>query len=474
MAKFNDNQRLLMIGGAGLGLALLACGGVYWVYGQIDEVQQQITAKRQQIAGAEAKIKNIPGLEKDVIILRENVGEYTKILPEERELTDFLRTVTLFKQQSGVRIEEVKDEKDKSDAKFNLFTYKIRFTGTIWQFMKFLNCFESDERFLRVSEFNVSTGAGRRGATGGIEGDVVHKGEMKVETYVYTGAKSGNKAGAVNIVAYETKRDKLSEEIWQNRQLIRLEKYEFRDARGRRDILVDPRQGPGRSADTVPIETQQKTVESFAERVSQLVQVFERSRSDSLTFLERYKIEKKLRDELATLQAQIEEVRIKDMITWQPLRQRWNIEVEQPFESVYASVFGASDDPNGGAALAIEEMESLLAQMRKDFRNDELVQLRDRFESVQSKLDVAAQDPRFDLALEIGALYKKAGIALEFGQITLDITGVVVNGAGRSGLLINGDVYEEGDYLTDSLLLQRVGREEAEFVFKGFTVIKGY
>lgn len=473
MAKFNDNQRVLITAGAGVALSLLACGGVYWAYGEVEKVQQQITQKRQEISVAEGKIKQIAQLEKDVIVLRENVGEYIKILPEERELTEFLRTITQFRQQSGVTIQSVQDQKGVSKGKFSLFKYNIKFRGTVWQFMKFLNCFESDERFLRIATFKLSSGA-RGNSEAGIEGDVLHEAQMAVETYVYTGQKRGKTAGAVNIVAYEAKRDKLSEEIWQDRQLIRLEKYEFRDARGRRDIFVDPRQGPGLSSDRVPIDEQKETVETFASRIQELDQVYERSRNDSLTFLDRYKIEKKLRDDITELQERIDEVRIKDLITWQPLRQRWSNEVVAPFERIRKLVIGDPLGGDAGLALPVEDMEALLAAMRKDMRDDDLVAARERYEAVQSKLEVEPQDPRFDLCIELGALYKKSGIALDFAQITLDITGVVVNGSGRSGLLINGDVYEEGDYLTDTLLLQRVGREEAEFIFRGFTVVKSF
>ena len=49
---------------------------------------------------------------------------------------------------------------------------------------------------------------------------------------------------------------------------------------------------------------------------------------------------------------------------------------------------------------------------------------------------------------------------------------VVVFDEGRSGLLVNGKVYEEGEYLEESLLLKNVGREHADFVFKGFVVRK--
>jgi hypothetical protein len=69
-------------------------------------------------------------------------------------------------------------------------------------------------------------------------------------------------------------------------------------------------------------------------------------------------------------------------------------------------------------------------------------------------------------------LYLRANIALEFSSQKLDINGVVVNDDGRSGLILNGSVYQEGDYVSDELLIKAVGREQIEFVYKGFTLVK--
>ena len=61
-----------------------------------------------------------------------------------------------------------------------------------------------------------------------------------------------------------------------------------------------------------------------------------------------------------------------------------------------------------------------------------------------------------------------------FVKIPLEISGVVVQENGKSGLLVNGQSYEEGDYLTTSLLLKSVGREHAEFIYKGYSVKKSW
>jgi hypothetical protein len=69
-------------------------------------------------------------------------------------------------------------------------------------------------------------------------------------------------------------------------------------------------------------------------------------------------------------------------------------------------------------------------------------------------------------------LAEKTRVALEFSTLKLNIQGVCVNQDGKSGLILNGTVYQEGDYIDPNLLVKAVAAEHVEFVFKGFTVVK--
>jgi hypothetical protein len=48
----------------------------------------------------------------------------------------------------------------------------------------------------------------------------------------------------------------------------------------------------------------------------------------------------------------------------------------------------------------------------------------------------------------------------------------VVSHGGRSGVLLNGEVYEEGDYISDDLLVKTVEEEQVWFVFRGLTLVR--
>ena len=94
MASWNTRKQLIAIGSGSFAICALAVAGVYYAEGLIEEVEAQIAQKKELIAIAEAKIEKIPSIEKEVIILRENLQEYVKILPDTKELTNFRKLDT--------------------------------------------------------------------------------------------------------------------------------------------------------------------------------------------------------------------------------------------------------------------------------------------------------------------------------------------------------------------------------------------
>ena len=69
------------------------------------------------------------------------------------------------------------------------------------------------------------------------------------------------------------------------------------------------------------------------------------------------------------------------------------------------------------------------------------------------------------------AFRRQEGLAAQV-PLDLDVQGVVVNGTGRSGVLMNGEVFEEGDYIADDLLVKMVEEEQIWFVFRGLTLVR--
>ena len=103
MTNWTQKKQLMSIACATGLVCSAAAGGVYYVSGLIAEVEAEVTLKRGELKVADTKIAKIPSLEQEVVILRENLGEYVKILPDDDQLNEFVRMVNRFGGQSGVR-----------------------------------------------------------------------------------------------------------------------------------------------------------------------------------------------------------------------------------------------------------------------------------------------------------------------------------------------------------------------------------
>jgi hypothetical protein len=302
-------------------------------------------------------------------------------------------------------------------------------------------------------------------------GETEHKISMVVETYVYSGA---NKNKNVNIPNYASKRDRLRDRIVANALSIKLRKFEYRGAQGRRDVFVDPRQSAASvAAGSNPLEVQKGRIDRFAAEVQALREVFQRARDERLTYLERAKLEKTLREKLGEIQAGIADVTERQLITWPPYQLKWNNEVLQPLADVQREISQSSELVRD-QFLAKEQLQQLLELLTEEMKQGNLDAVRERYATVQDKLGVDAEDERYPLVERIEMIMLCAETITEFSNLRLEIDGVVVNQEGRSGILVNGQVVEEGEYLSDDLVLKAVAAESAEFVYKGFVVVKSW
>lgn len=473
MKRLTDNQRLVAIGAATVVLCGIAGAGVYWAKGEAETLRTQMQQTEQQIAVAETKIKKIPELEKQVIILRENLKEYVKILPEKQELNTFLRSVQQFIAQSGVDMERSTPGRSagRKGAEFEEWTYTFDMKASLWQFLKFANSFENYERFVKIKSFQLTTGAAEQRTDDNVEdADVQHRINMMVETYVYTGNAKGSDLVIPN---YAAKQQALAEEILRNLQAIRIDRYDFRDQRGRRDIFVDPREFSygNRDGAGMPLQQQKKLLDDFGEEVARLQTLQKRTREDGITIFERYNLERELKTGLVEIRKKVGELDQQKVISYQPFKYQWVKRVSQPIE-VLARELESDGRPQDDHFLQRKEIEALLATMTNDLTTGEMQAAKDRFDAVQDRLRVPPEDDRAPLVDKARDLYLRANVALEFSSQKLDINGVLVNDDGRSGLILNGTVYQEGDYVSDELLVKAVGREQVEFVYKGFTLVK--
>ncbi|MCC6670547.1 MAG: type 4a pilus biogenesis protein PilO [Planctomycetes bacterium] len=472
MKKLNEKQKLLIVAGSAVLLCGLAGAGVWWAKDLAQQERDSVAAVRTQIQAAEAKIAKIPALERDVIILRECVHEYVKILPEERELSNFLRATNQFARQAGVVLDQAVPGKASAaggSSKFDRYTYSLQFKGTLWQFMRFTNFFESYERFVNVRNFSLTADNRRKGSPQPGE-DAIHQVQMTLETYVYTGTQKGKD---VQIPNYANKKANLREDIFRNLTGMRRDRYEFKDQRGRRDIFVDPREPSGPvDKQGVPLLHQKKIIDEFTAQVQQLKGISQRAKDPAITIIERMQLERTLKQSLEEMRTKIADVNDKGLISFLPYRLHWT-------KQVVEQVDGLANDLARGAAsndryLSELEIKQLLDTMRAAMINGDWEVAKQAYENSAERLDVPRTDPRHRAVVGVMQLYERTKAALEFSQLKLEIKGVAVSGNGRSGLILNGEVLQEGEYVNDNLLIKSVGREQVEFVFKGFTIVKTF
>lgn len=470
MAQRNQKKQILLICGSAAAVCALAIGGVYYADGQIDEIQQQIEQKRQEISAAEAKILKVPGLEKDVVVLRENLGEYVKILPDNKNLNDFLRSLNDFEKQSGSRGLRLSQKGNpKAIGRFSMIEYSTQMTGTLWEILRFMNLIESYERFVNISEFAIATG-GRGAQEATRDGDEIHTLTLAMQTYSYNGKASG---AEVAIPDYDNLKASLREEIFRRMQKIHIEKYQHKGQQGRRDIFVDPRLSADQAGpDQLSPAAQRQILDKYIGEATKLAEMLVRVKKQETTMFEQFALEKALREGIAALQEQATADATK--ITYAPYRTKWSKEVVRRIEDISGEFTVAVEgnkpkDPY----LPANEIEALVAQMKDDCSNGFLEEARKRYDAVAPQLAVPAGDPREALAIDAKSWHTRAVTALAFSGMDLKIQGVVVDkSGGRSGVLLNGETYEEGEYVSDELLVKRVEDEQVWFVFRGLTLVR--
>ncbi len=468
MANWNQKKLILTIGGSAIALCLMSAGGIYYTLGVVDETYAEAMKKEEAILAAENKLKQVPSLEKEVIILRENLDEYVKILPDSKELSDFVRMLDQFDRQSGVQSMGLAHRKrtEKKGERFTPIEYTYEMQATLWQCLKFMNLIENFERFVSITDFSIDSGSSKDAVVR--DGETVHKVKLTMQTYAYNGKATGKE---VVIGDYEDKKKALTDEIWRRIQAIRLDRYDHKGEQGRRDVLVDPRER-GDLKDVGPsIEEQRKLAERYITEITRLREMQQKIKKQDTTLFEQYSLEKGLKEGLAKIASEIE--RDATMIAYAPLRVRWAKEVVQPLDELRTQIDVVAAAPvTRDPFLPLKEMQQLVADLAADCDSGQLEQAKNRFETVGNRMNIPESDPRHELAVQAKAWHVKATTALDFKGLDLRVQGLVVNRNGRSGVLLNGEVYEEGEYVSDELLVKMVEEEQVWFVFRGLTLVR--
>jgi hypothetical protein len=142
-------QRRLLIGTAVVLVSGVFAFLTYRDYRLIQTIRDEIQSTEGAIHAARAKISKIPAQEHDVIVRRENLNEYVQILPDDREINDFVSKINSFADRSGVEVSKLDDvgARNRAPVKgpkdpFEKVVYKMDLRGSTESILAFLNSFD--------------------------------------------------------------------------------------------------------------------------------------------------------------------------------------------------------------------------------------------------------------------------------------------------------------------------------------------
>ena len=162
MDRLTEKQLVILIAAVSVIIAGILGTLTYLDLKKIGDMEEENLANCGKIDATRGKIDQIKGLEHDVIVLRENLNEYVKILPDDQEINDFVNRISQFSQKANVEVTSLTDKRSRQSTKaknaFEQVIYRMRLKGNLSQFMTFINLFENFHRFVRINSFTIKAG----------------------------------------------------------------------------------------------------------------------------------------------------------------------------------------------------------------------------------------------------------------------------------------------------------------------------
>ncbi len=436
----------------------------YFAYEKYKEARDEEASVGKQIEMADIKIARIPGLETDVICLRENVGELVKILPDSKEVNEFVNKLNDFSIESGVELSSLKPEKDRSKKKdvFDKVIYKLEMTANLDRFLQFLSACEGWERFVRVTSLEIDGGDWDEEMA---RDEVVHDISVALETYAYRGHDDPSKL-STTIHNYERRRDTLWDEIISRRSEIRVERYTYVPNELRRDMFIDPRRRIVDDGDGgLPYEEQQALVMDFVTRAAELADKLSALEAPGLNFIRRMELDNEIDSKLYGLQNEVEACVASRDVTDHSLRRR----IERDVMPILRSV---GETRGVTTAASIEDLRQFRNKMAELLDAGNYAAVVAQFDTIEDRLAPEDLDPEM-LALlqDMEQTAYQASAAMDFESKDIEIGGAIV-ASSRSVVVVNGLVLSEGDALEDDLIVHRIAADRIEFEYRGVVLAK--
>lgn len=456
---------------AGGCIAAVGMGALIWrAKKKIEVTNVEIEDLHAKIAQARQLLTGTTALEREVIVLRETDVAIKRILPDEEDLNNLVRNLRSFEEDAKVRITGLKTKAENRSAQqqadaFTKVAYTLTLESDAFQLLTFFDLIESHARFMSIPTFKV-TAASRRDIEE--QGIAEHRVQMDVETYVY---EATNLPQSVKIDGYDRKRELLLGEIHRRQQALRVDSYEYRGQRGRRDPWIDPRVPvDDENGDTLSVEAQLQIVEDLSLQTQEAMAKWE-SVKTAENVIDEMTQRADLEEMLTAIETEVHKLESENAIRFVPSQRRFKTEVIDPVAQLRQNL-KAIDGPVGPSAQVLAELEENIGShlSRSEYRL-----ALDTFKPIEAKLALAERDPqRKDRVRNLRNMAYMAQVAIDFDSMPIDIGGVAIMEGSTPLVLIGGRPYEEGELLSDELMVRSVRPSEIEFIYRGVILIRHY
>lgn len=444
---------------------VIAAGAGYLIYdqqGKIEGWRTESETLRTKITADRELIKGTPDLVKEVIIQRETDEVIKRILSDEEDVNNFVRTLQEFEEQSGVSITSMKPKRDvrrgAEVSEFNNVAYTLNLVADSFEFLSFLDQVESYPRLMSVTSFSLTSGG--RNLSANMEEVPRHKIVLDLETYVYSPTQG---AQEVRIDQYDRKRETLIGEIGRRANELQVPRFEYHGRQNRRDPWIDPRIPVG-GEDFLPIDQQVAIVGDLVDRCFELEKLW-----TAVEEADNYIAEVKARSEceaaLIQLEEEVRRVEGEGALSYIPVERRFQVKVVATAREIREKLENTDDAPGEPSLTALEQA---IDAMRESIRAQDYEGAKEQYDNLSSRLLIAERNPLKQPLIEtLKDLDRKVTAVLAFETLDLNITGIAIYEGYRPVALINGTSVTEGELLDGELIVRHIRPDHVEFDYRG-------
>jgi Tfp pilus assembly protein PilO len=477
VAELSNNHKNLLRASIIGGVLLTGLFGWlgYQDYKARETALEQVAQKRAELDRADAQIKEIPKLEEKIIILREMVNEYVRILPDEKEINLFVEKLSEFATRSDIHVKKLDDEdvrartgrnKKGATAAFDRVVYKVSLEGTCEQLLTFMDLFENHERFVKIGSFKIDH---REQPKEGVDAmSVMHQIDLDLETYVYNPKVKSNNNVVIPQESQKLEKLKSSGLVGNENAELVVASYHHEGTK-RRDLFYDPRLASNQAeqASKEDLARQKGLLEEFITRLQRIgADLAEEAKIDNT--VHKLQATEKVNRDLMAYGADVTKAKSEHVFTVDEVRTRFEKEVEAPFQKMLGNRNVVVDN----APILGQQIEEHVGKMRSAMDEshwDEVVTLHDevtRMSALVSGADIKA------LMKEAGAMQRTAKAHLDFNARPISFGGAVCfeNDPAHAVVIINGRSYAPGESVDQDLVIRSITPSTIVFEFRGIVL----